>query len=171
MIFVFHLLDAPGKAELRLRVRPEHKAYLAAVADRDEGCGGVVAIGAVGNAAHGRGGRGLGRLPDAAGRAGCHRRGVGARAAFAAHRLSVAPEGSPGAFAEAAKLDAEAAASGWPRGLREVTGLPVLGTVSMLTTPERRSARRRGLLAFGAGLFAYVGMVAAAVVALQLIQG
>ena len=58
-----------------------------------------------------------------------------------------------------------------PRGLREVTGLPVLGTVSMLTTPERRSARRRGLLAFGAGLFAYVGMVAAAVVALQLIQG
>ncbi|HPE05149.1 MAG TPA: GNVR domain-containing protein, partial [Thauera sp.] len=34
-----------------------------------------------------------------------------------------------------------------PRGLREVTGLPVLGTVSMLTTPERRSARRRGLLA------------------------
>lgn len=58
-----------------------------------------------------------------------------------------------------------------PRGLREVTGLPVLGTVSMLTTPERRSARRRGLLAFGAGLFAYVGMVVAAVVALQLIQG
>lgn len=58
-----------------------------------------------------------------------------------------------------------------PRGLRDVTGLPVLGTVSMLTTPERRSARRRGLLAFGAGLFAYVGMVAAAVVALQLIQG
>ena len=58
-----------------------------------------------------------------------------------------------------------------PRGLRDVTGLPVLGTVSMLATPERTSARRRGLLAFGAGLFAYAGMVAAAVVALQLIQG
>ena len=58
-----------------------------------------------------------------------------------------------------------------PRGLRDVTGLPVLGTVSMLSTPERRSARRRGLFAFGAGLFAYAGMVGAAVVALQLIQG
>jgi uncharacterized protein YciI len=29
MIYVFHLLDAPGTADLRVRVRPEHKAYLA----------------------------------------------------------------------------------------------------------------------------------------------
>jgi uncharacterized protein len=34
MIYVFRLLDKPGAAELRQRVRPEHKAYLGAVADR-----------------------------------------------------------------------------------------------------------------------------------------
>jgi uncharacterized protein YciI len=34
MIYVFHLLDRPGAAELRQRIRPEHKAYLAQVADR-----------------------------------------------------------------------------------------------------------------------------------------
>ena len=34
MIYVFHLLDKPLGQELRQRVRPEHKAYLAAVADR-----------------------------------------------------------------------------------------------------------------------------------------
>lgn len=34
MIFTFILLDKPGQGELRQRVRPEHKAYLAAVADR-----------------------------------------------------------------------------------------------------------------------------------------
>jgi uncharacterized protein YciI len=34
MIFALHLLDKPGSAELRQQVRPEHKAYLARVADR-----------------------------------------------------------------------------------------------------------------------------------------
>lgn len=34
MIYVFHLLDKPGGLDLRLARRPEHKAYLAAVADR-----------------------------------------------------------------------------------------------------------------------------------------
>lgn len=34
MIFAFHLIDRPNAGELRLRVRPEHKAYLAAVAGR-----------------------------------------------------------------------------------------------------------------------------------------
>ncbi|MGE0497695.1 MAG: YciI family protein [Ramlibacter sp.] len=34
MIFTFILIDKPGTAELRQRVRPEHKAYLATVADR-----------------------------------------------------------------------------------------------------------------------------------------
>lgn len=34
MIFIFHLLDAPDVGELRLKVRPEHKTYLGAVADR-----------------------------------------------------------------------------------------------------------------------------------------
>lgn len=34
MIFVFHMIDHPDAAELRQRVRPEHKAYLAQVAER-----------------------------------------------------------------------------------------------------------------------------------------
>jgi uncharacterized protein YciI len=34
MLFTFHLLDRPQAADLRLQVRPEHKAYLAQVADR-----------------------------------------------------------------------------------------------------------------------------------------
>jgi uncharacterized protein len=34
MIFSFILLDKPNAAELRQQVRPEHKAYLAAVSDR-----------------------------------------------------------------------------------------------------------------------------------------
>lgn len=34
MIFTFILLDKPGQGELRQRVRPQHKDYLAAVADR-----------------------------------------------------------------------------------------------------------------------------------------
>lgn len=34
MIYTFTLIDKPGSADLRQRVRPEHKAYLAGVADR-----------------------------------------------------------------------------------------------------------------------------------------
>ena len=34
MIYVLHLLDKPDSAALRQRVRPEHKAYLGAVAER-----------------------------------------------------------------------------------------------------------------------------------------
>jgi len=34
MIYIFHLLDKPDAAALRQGVRPEHKIYLAAVADR-----------------------------------------------------------------------------------------------------------------------------------------
>jgi uncharacterized protein YciI len=34
MIYTFILIDRPGAGELRQRVRPEHKAYLAGVADR-----------------------------------------------------------------------------------------------------------------------------------------
>ena len=56
MIFVLRLLDKPGTAELRERVRPAHKAYLARVAERiafagplvrDDGttmCGSLLAI-------------------------------------------------------------------------------------------------------------------------------
>ncbi len=58
-----------------------------------------------------------------------------------------------------------------PRQLREVSGLPVLGTVSMLSTPERRRSRRNGLLAFGGGLVAYAGAFAMVTVAIKLFQG
>ncbi len=34
MIFVFHLLDRPDGQALRQRMRPEHKAYLGAMAER-----------------------------------------------------------------------------------------------------------------------------------------
>ena len=34
MIYVFHLLDRPDGAALRQQLRPEHKTYLAAVAER-----------------------------------------------------------------------------------------------------------------------------------------
>jgi len=34
MIYVFHLLDKPDGLALRQRLRPEHKAYLGAMADR-----------------------------------------------------------------------------------------------------------------------------------------
>ncbi len=34
MIHVFHLIDKPDSGALRLRIRPEHKAYLALMADR-----------------------------------------------------------------------------------------------------------------------------------------
>ena len=33
MLFAFHLVDRADAAELRLRVRPEHKAYLTRIAD------------------------------------------------------------------------------------------------------------------------------------------
>lgn len=56
-------------------------------------------------------------------------------------------------------------------GLRAVTGLPVLGTISMLPTPERLRNRRRGLYAFSAGLASFVGVLALATVALKLMQG
>ncbi len=34
MIYTFHLIDKPASGELRQRIRPAHKVYLAAVADR-----------------------------------------------------------------------------------------------------------------------------------------
>jgi uncharacterized protein YciI len=34
MLYAFHLIDRPDAGDLRARVRPEHKAYLAQVADR-----------------------------------------------------------------------------------------------------------------------------------------
>lgn len=34
MLFAFHLIDRPDAGDLRRRIRPEHKVYLSAVADR-----------------------------------------------------------------------------------------------------------------------------------------
>ena len=34
MLFAFHLIDRPDAGDLRQRIRPEHKVYLSAVADR-----------------------------------------------------------------------------------------------------------------------------------------
>jgi uncharacterized protein YciI len=34
MLYTFFLLDSPGVGDLRSRIRPEHKAYLAKVAER-----------------------------------------------------------------------------------------------------------------------------------------
>jgi uncharacterized protein YciI len=43
MIYVFSLLDKPDSGDLRQRVRPEHKAYLAAAAERMAFAGPLVA--------------------------------------------------------------------------------------------------------------------------------
>lgn len=43
MIFVFFLVDRPDGQALRAQVRPEHKAYLGAVADRIAFAGPLVA--------------------------------------------------------------------------------------------------------------------------------
>ena len=34
MIFAILLMDKPGTADLRIQIRPEHRAYLAQLADR-----------------------------------------------------------------------------------------------------------------------------------------
>jgi uncharacterized protein len=34
MIYIFHLIDKPHQAALRLQMRPEHKAYLAQMSNR-----------------------------------------------------------------------------------------------------------------------------------------
>lgn len=43
MIYIFHLVDKPDSAELRLRIRPEHKAYLAQKAEQIAFAGPLVA--------------------------------------------------------------------------------------------------------------------------------
>ena len=43
MLYVFHMIDRAGAAELRARIRPEHKAYLAGVAERIAFAGPLVA--------------------------------------------------------------------------------------------------------------------------------
>jgi uncharacterized protein YciI len=49
MLFVFHLLDRPGVAELRASTRPLHKEYLARVADRIAFAGPLIGVAAPGD--------------------------------------------------------------------------------------------------------------------------
>jgi polysaccharide chain length determinant protein (PEP-CTERM system associated) len=58
-----------------------------------------------------------------------------------------------------------------PRSLREVTGLPVLGAVSMLADPAMAKAERRGLLAFGGGIASFAVAVGAMTMLLKWLQG
>lgn len=57
------------------------------------------------------------------------------------------------------------------RALRHVSGLPVLGSVSMTPSPQRQSRERRMNLAFYGGLGAYVGAMGVAVVVVGLLRG
>lgn len=56
------------------------------------------------------------------------------------------------------------------RTLREVTGLPVLGAVSILPDPALARARRRGLFAFGGGVASFAVAMVAMTLVLQLLQ-
>lgn len=56
------------------------------------------------------------------------------------------------------------------RTLREITGLPVLGAVSMLPDPAIARARIRGLIAFGGGVATFAVVIGAMTAALQMLQ-
>lgn len=57
------------------------------------------------------------------------------------------------------------------RTLREVTGLPVLGVVSLVPDPGRARAERRNLFAFGGAIASFVVAVAGMTAMVQLLQG
>ncbi len=57
------------------------------------------------------------------------------------------------------------------RTLREITGLPVLGAVSMIPDPGAARAARRSLVAFGGGLASFVVVIAGMTVLVQVLQG
>lgn len=57
------------------------------------------------------------------------------------------------------------------RVLREVSGLPVLGMVSMIPSPERLQKERRWSLAFYGGLAAYVGVMSVATLFISVLRG
>jgi hypothetical protein len=63
----------------------------------------------------------------------------------------------------------------WPvffdvRSIGEVTGLPVLGAVSMIVSDNQRRRERRGLIAFLSGVFALVGSYGAGLAVLFLLS-
>lgn len=57
-----------------------------------------------------------------------------------------------------------------PRGLREVTGLPVLGVISLLPDPAKERADRRRLMLFGGGVASFAVAVGAMTVLLKWLQ-
>lgn len=57
------------------------------------------------------------------------------------------------------------------RALRQVSGLPVLGAVTMTPNPQRRLRERRMNLAFYGGLGAYAGLMGVAVTLVGLLRG
>ena len=57
------------------------------------------------------------------------------------------------------------------RALREITGLPVLGAVSMVPDPGAARAAKRGLVAFGGGLASFFAVIAGMTVLVQVLQG
>jgi polysaccharide chain length determinant protein (PEP-CTERM system associated) len=57
------------------------------------------------------------------------------------------------------------------RALREFTGLPVLGSVSLLPDPRRVRRERLGLVAFGGGIVGFAGLMSATAIAIQYLQG
>jgi polysaccharide chain length determinant protein (PEP-CTERM system associated) len=57
------------------------------------------------------------------------------------------------------------------RALREFTGLPVLGSISLLPDSRRVRRERLGLVAFGGGLVGFAGLMSATAVAIQYLQG
>lgn len=64
----------------------------------------------------------------------------------------------------------------WPtfldaRSLREATGLPILGSVSMLVDEKRRKKERRGILAFLSAFLALIGSFAGGLLMLALLAG
>lgn len=57
------------------------------------------------------------------------------------------------------------------RALRDVTGLPVLGVVSLVPDPGRVRTERRKLLAFGGGVASFVVAIAGMTLMVQWLQG
>lgn len=57
------------------------------------------------------------------------------------------------------------------KSLRDITGLPVLGTVSVLQDPERTRRERRGLFAFGGGVASFAAAVGVMTLLLRWLQG
>jgi len=63
----------------------------------------------------------------------------------------------------------------WPtffdaRSVRDATGLPVLGSVSMLIGDRQRRRERNGLIGFATGVLALVGSYGASLLAILLLS-